>query len=83
MDSTLRIHRVGEHIIKVFPQDTYLIGRPLDEVFRLIRPDIHVEWDKVILILYFLIIVANDMCVLDSILWSTYCISDGESFRTS
>jgi microcompartment protein CcmL/EutN len=47
MDSTLCIHRMGENIIKVFPNDTHLIGRPLDEVFRLIQPDIHVEWDKV------------------------------------
>jgi hypothetical protein len=47
MDSTLRIHRMGEHIWKIFPDDVHIIGRPLDEVFRLIRPDIHVEWDKV------------------------------------
>ncbi len=47
MDSTLHIHRVGEHIRKIFPEDAHIIGRSLDEVFRLIRPDIHVEWDKV------------------------------------
>jgi hypothetical protein len=50
MDSSLNIHRMGEHIMKVFPRDAHLIGRPLDEVFRLIRPDIHVEWNKVYLI---------------------------------
>jgi hypothetical protein len=47
MDSTLNIHRMGEHILKAFPDDAHIIGRSLDEVFRLIRPDIHVEWDKV------------------------------------
>ncbi len=50
MDSSLNIHQMGEHIIKVFPRDAHLIGRPLDEIFRLIRPDIHVEWDKVYLL---------------------------------
>jgi len=49
MDSTLCIHHMGNNIKKLFPIDTPLIGRPLDEVFRLIRPDIHVEWDKVII----------------------------------
>jgi hypothetical protein len=47
MDSTLRIYRVGSNIVKLFPVDTPLIGRLLDEVFRLIRPDIPIEWDKV------------------------------------
>jgi hypothetical protein len=47
MDSTLRIHRMGSSIKHLFPPDTPLLGRPLDEVFRLIRPDIPIEWDKV------------------------------------
>jgi hypothetical protein len=47
MDSSLRIHRMGKHVMKLFPDDTQLIGRLIDEIFRLIRPDIHVEWDKV------------------------------------
>jgi hypothetical protein len=47
MDSSLRIRHMGDNVRKLFPIDTYLIGRSLDEVFRLIRPDIHVEWDKV------------------------------------
>jgi hypothetical protein len=47
MDSRLRIHCMGTNIKKLFPTDTALIGRSLDEVFRLIRPDIYVEWDKV------------------------------------
>ena len=50
MDSSLNINQMGEHVMKVFPSNAHLIGRPLDEVFRLIRPDIHVEWDKVYLI---------------------------------
>ncbi|CAF0866327.1 unnamed protein product [Adineta ricciae] len=48
MDSTLRIHCMGEKILGVFPEETPLIGRPLDQVFQLIRPDIHVEWDKIL-----------------------------------
>jgi hypothetical protein len=47
MDSTLNIHAMGKNILHVFPEETRLIGRPLDQVFRLIRPDILVEWDKV------------------------------------
>jgi heme-NO-binding protein len=47
MDSTLCIRAVGGNIKKVFATDTSLIGRPIKEVFRLIRPDIHIEWDKV------------------------------------
>ena len=47
MDSSLNIHQMGKNIIKVFSDDAHLVGRPLDEIFRLIRPDIHVEWDKV------------------------------------
>ncbi|CAF0865964.1 unnamed protein product [Adineta steineri] len=48
MNSSLRIYCVGENLLHIFPDDTPLIGRPLDEVFRLIRPNIHVEWDKVL-----------------------------------
>jgi hypothetical protein len=47
MDSSLRIRHMGDNIRKLFSIDTYLIGQSLNEVFRLIRPDIHVEWDKV------------------------------------
>ena len=47
MDCSLRIHRMGRNLEKLFPADTVLTQRPLDEVFRLIRPHIHVEWDKV------------------------------------
>lgn len=47
MDCSLRIHHMGKNIQKLFPVDAVLTQRPLDEVFRLIRPDIHVEWDKV------------------------------------
>jgi hypothetical protein len=47
MDSSLRIRDMGSNVRKLFPIDTSLAGRPLDDVFRLIRPDIHVEWEKV------------------------------------
>ena len=47
MDSSLRIRQLGQHVIKLFPSNTPIVGRALDEVFRLIRPDIHVEWNKV------------------------------------
>lgn len=47
MDSSLCIRQLGQNIIKVFPDDTPLIGRLLNDVLVLIRPDIHFEWDKV------------------------------------
>ncbi|CAF0994539.1 unnamed protein product [Adineta ricciae] len=48
MDSCFIIRYLGDNIKKVFPTDTILMGRPLNEVFRLIRPNIHVEWDKIL-----------------------------------
>ncbi|CAF0963714.1 unnamed protein product [Adineta steineri] len=48
MDSSINIRYMGGNIRKVFPTTTVIIGRPLNEVFRLIRPDIHVEWDKIL-----------------------------------
>ncbi|CAF1105309.1 unnamed protein product [Adineta ricciae] len=48
MDSCLIIRHLGDNVKKVFPTDTILMGRPLNEVFQLIRPDIHVEWDKIL-----------------------------------
>ena len=48
MDSTLHIRQIGNTIRNLFPEDTDLIGQSLNEVFRLIRPDIYVEWDKVL-----------------------------------
>lgn len=38
---------MGRSIREVFPIDTPLIGRHLEDIFRLIRPDILLEWNKV------------------------------------
>ena len=56
MNSSLHIRSMGDNIKKLFPTDIYLYGRPFAEIFRLIRPDIHIEWDKVFLlfIIFFL-----------------------------
>jgi hypothetical protein len=43
MDSSLFIRDTGSNIRQLFPIDTILTERSLDEVFRLIRPNIHVE----------------------------------------
>ena len=43
----MRICHTGHSIANVFPIDTNLIGRHLEDVFRLIRPDILLEWNKV------------------------------------
>jgi len=46
-DSSMKINHTGRSIRRLFPADTILIGRHLDEIFRLIRPDIVLEWTKV------------------------------------
>ena len=76
MDSSLNIQQIGEQIRKVFPPDVELVGRSLGKVFRLIRPDIHVEWDKVQINR---LLLEKLRILLDSLLWSTYRISYGES----
>jgi len=43
----MRIHHVGHSIKSVFPADTTLVGRHLEDVFRLVRPDILLEWNRV------------------------------------
>lgn len=43
----MRICHTGHSIANVFPIDTNLIGRHLEDAFRLIRPDILLEWNKV------------------------------------
>ena len=78
MDCSLRIHHMGRNIEKLFPIDTILTERPLDEVFRLIRPDIHVEWDKVYQC-FFSSLVIVEFAFLASLLRSTYCLSHGKS----
>jgi hypothetical protein len=53
----MRISHTGKSIKSLFPVDTILAGRHLDEIFRLIRPDIVLEWNKVIhFFLHFLFI---------------------------
>jgi len=58
IDPSMRISHTGKSIKSLFPVDTILAGRHLDEIFRLIRPDIVLEWNKVIhfLFLHFLLI---------------------------
>jgi len=48
IDPSMRINHTGKSIKSLFPVDTVLAGRHLDEIFRLIRPDIVLEWNKVI-----------------------------------
>lgn len=43
----MRMVHLGDSVRKVFPVDTVLGGRYLDDVFRLVRPDILVEWNRV------------------------------------
>jgi hypothetical protein len=47
IDPSMRITHTGKSIKNLFPADTILMGRYLDEIFRLIRPDIALEWNKV------------------------------------
>ncbi|CAF3352420.1 unnamed protein product [Rotaria sp. Silwood1] len=48
LDPQMRIFHMGRSIRNVFPADTVLIGRFLEDVFRLIRPDILLEYNKVL-----------------------------------
>ena len=43
----MRIFHLGHSIKNVFAADTVLIGRHLEDIFRLIRPDILLEWNRV------------------------------------
>ncbi len=43
----MRIFHLGHSIKHVFPSDTVLIGRHLEDIFRLVRPDILLEWNRV------------------------------------
>ena len=47
LDPQMRIYHLGHSIKSVFPADTVLIGRHLEDVFRLVRPDILLEWSRV------------------------------------
>lgn len=44
----MRIYHMGKSIKTLFPVDTVITGRRLEDIFRLIRPDITLEWNKVI-----------------------------------
>ena len=69
----MRIYHMGHSIKNIFPPDTTLIGRYLDDVFRLVRPDIVVEWNRVRSRLPARCSRANVCSVsLDSFLRSTY-----------
>ncbi|CAM2714541.1 unnamed protein product [Rotaria socialis] len=48
LDPQLRMVHMGASIKNVFPVGTVLSGRALEDVFRLIRPDIILEWNKVL-----------------------------------
>ena len=57
IDPTMRITHTGKSIKSLFPVDTVLTGRHLDAVFRLIRPDIVLEWNKVIHFFDFIFVI--------------------------
>ncbi|CAF0856616.1 unnamed protein product [Rotaria sordida] len=48
LDPHMRIFHMGDSIRNIFSVDTVLIGRCLNDVFRLVRPDIPLEWTKVL-----------------------------------
>jgi hypothetical protein len=50
IDPQMRIYHMGHSVKNVFPQDTVLMGRHLEDVFRLVRPDILLEWNRVCLV---------------------------------
>ncbi|CAF0856685.1 unnamed protein product [Adineta ricciae] len=47
-DPSMRITHMGKSIKSLFPYDTVVNGRHLDEIFRLIRPDIPLEWSNML-----------------------------------
>ena len=47
INPSMRISHMGRSIKNLFPFNTILIERYLGDVFRLIRPDIELEWNKV------------------------------------
>lgn len=59
IDPTMSIFHMGQSIKNLFSLNTILIGRPVDEVFRLIRPDISLEWNKVIYLYKYFINLFN------------------------
>ncbi|CAF3425569.1 unnamed protein product [Rotaria sp. Silwood1] len=48
IDSNMRIHHIGSSLKAAFPPGTVFNGRHFEDVFRLIRPDILLEWNRVL-----------------------------------
>ncbi|CAF2423788.1 unnamed protein product [Rotaria sp. Silwood2] len=48
IDSNMRIHHMGNSVKAVFPPGTVFNGRHFEDIFRLIRPDILLEWNRVL-----------------------------------
>ena len=71
----MHISHTGKSIKTLFPADTVINGRYIDEIFRLIRPDITLEWNKVI---HSLIIAEN--CVMRRGIFSYLIMVDILSF---
>ena len=67
----MRIYHVGQSIKSVFPAETTLVGRHLEDIFRLIRPDILLEWNRVSLSEIKMINSFIVLC-LATFLWKTY-----------
>jgi len=44
----MRIYHVGQSVKSVFPTETTLVGRHVEDIFRLVRPDILLEWNRVL-----------------------------------
>ena len=75
IDPSMHISHTGKSIKTLFPADTVINGRYIDEIFRLIRPDITLEWNKVI---HSLIIAEN--CVMRRGIFSYLIMVDILSF---
>ena len=74
----MRIFHLGHSIKNVFPADTVLVGRHLEDIFRLVRPDILLEWSKVGSKLCCVCILqeTREIVCLGTFLRSTHCICD-------
>ncbi len=71
----MRIFHLGDSIKNIFPVDTMLIGRHLEDVFRLVRPDVVFEWNTVCLELFVGIKQSiMKLFFLGTFLWSTCCL---------
>ncbi|CAF0908758.1 unnamed protein product, partial [Didymodactylos carnosus] len=48
IDPSMRIYHVGKSIKNLFSDDTLFSGRYLKDLFQIIRPDILLEWEKLL-----------------------------------